>query len=123
MRDEQSVALFSFVRRHHADRYLFLPRLLSSGRAVKHFAETNSGNRLRVSDYLAITLAREKLRASASWQTAVSNQGALRTKSRYPIRYSFHNSDSRQQLQRTATPTKEWSPRTGIRIARKTPIH
>jgi Sigma-70, region 4 len=37
----------------------------SSGRAVKHFAEMNSRNRLRVSDYLASTLAHEKLRASA----------------------------------------------------------
>jgi hypothetical protein len=32
----------------------------SSGRAVKHFAEMNSRNRLRVSDYLASILAREK---------------------------------------------------------------
>jgi hypothetical protein len=66
MRDEQSLALFAFVRSQGADRYLFLPRLLSSGRAVKHFAEINRRNRLRVSDYLASTLAREKFRASAS---------------------------------------------------------
>jgi hypothetical protein len=43
MRDEQSLALFAFVRTHDADRYVFLPRVLSSGRAVKHFAEINSG--------------------------------------------------------------------------------
>jgi hypothetical protein len=54
MRDEQSLAVFAFVRSHDADRYLFLPRLLSSGRAIKHFAEINSRNRLRVSDYLAV---------------------------------------------------------------------
>jgi hypothetical protein len=58
MRDEQSLALFAFVRSHEADRYLFLPRLLSSGRAVKHFAEINRRNRLRVSDYLASTAFR-----------------------------------------------------------------
>jgi hypothetical protein len=51
---------------HNTDLLAFLPRLLSSGRAVKHFAEINTGNRLRVSDYLASTFAREKLRASAS---------------------------------------------------------
>jgi hypothetical protein len=63
MPDQQSLALFAFVRTHDADRYLFLPRLLSSGRAVKHFAEIDRKNRLRVSDYLASTLAREKFRA------------------------------------------------------------
>jgi hypothetical protein len=57
----------------HADRYLFLPRLLSSGRAIKHFAEINSRNRLRLSDYLASP--REVESFLARGKTAVCNQG------------------------------------------------